>query len=61
MDVNTSRADLLPGMLEAVLRGGPAPAGADEAGGRLEAARQPFRPESAPLSPRRCRAGRRSN
>ncbi len=32
MDVNTSRADLLPGMLEAVLRGGPAPAGADGAG-----------------------------
>ena len=32
MDVNSSRADLLPGMLEAVLRGGPAPAGADEAG-----------------------------
>ena len=33
MDVNSSRADLLPQMLEAVLRGGPAPANGDGNGG----------------------------
>jgi predicted AlkP superfamily phosphohydrolase/phosphomutase len=32
MDVNSSRADLLPGMLEAVLSGGPLPAGDDPVG-----------------------------
>jgi predicted AlkP superfamily phosphohydrolase/phosphomutase len=43
MDVNTSRADLLPEMLAAVLRGGPAPGGGGEAGAiwRLRAALPP--------------------
>jgi predicted AlkP superfamily phosphohydrolase/phosphomutase len=40
MDVNTSRADLLPGMLAAVLGAGPEPAGDSDSGGlwRLRAA-----------------------
>ena len=43
MDVNSSRADLLPGMLEAVLRGGPVPQGEGGAGAiwRLRAAVPP--------------------
>jgi predicted AlkP superfamily phosphohydrolase/phosphomutase len=43
MDVNSSRADLLPGMLEAVLGGGPIPAGDGGAGAiwRLRAAIPP--------------------
>jgi len=35
MDVNSSRADLLPQMLEAVLRGGPLPAGGDGGAGAI--------------------------
>ncbi len=43
MDVNTSRADLLPGMLDAVLSGGPLPEGDGAAGAiwRLRAAMPP--------------------
>ncbi len=43
MDVNSSRADLLPQMLAAVLRGGPLPAGDESAGAiwRLRAAIPP--------------------
>ena len=61
MDVNSSRADLLPGMLEAVARGGPAAGGRRRRRARSGGCARRCRRGRAARSRARCPTARRSS